>query len=710
MKTRGYLSTTIFGMLIISVLLTFTTPSFAERKETGPANDVSPTDRSVNIDFNNVDISVFIKFISELTGRNFVIDQRVKGKVTIISPARISVREAYRVFQSVLEVHGFAAVEAGEVIKIIPSPDARTKNIETRFNSDMISPEDRVVTQLIPLTYADPTQIKHLFTPLVSKNSVILDYPPTNMLIVTDIYSNIQRLMKIVDEIDITGIGNKLSVIHLEYAGAKNMVDILSRVFAVSPHQKTDVNENIVKFVADERTNTVVILASEENTQKIKTLVIELDREAPRGKGKIQVYYLQNADAEALAKVLQELPTKGATQDKTASNMALISSKARITADKATNSLIIMSGNEDYQVIKEIIEKLDVPRAMVYIESLIMEVDVNKDFRLGVEWAAGNDFTYDNGKQGIYGGGFAGGAAGGDPGFASVSPSGAPIPLPPGFSLGVFGEALQIGDLIFPNLAAIVQAYQKDDDVHILSTPQLLTTDNAEATITVGKNIPYQTRSTASTTGTEIYSSFEYKDVGVTLKITPHISKDRLVRLKISQEITKLTGQSSLTPTTFKRSIDTTVIVKDSDTVVIGGLIDDTMSGTEYKVPCLGDIPYLGNFFRSSGTTRNKTNLYLFITPRVLGTPAEAKEIYSEKKNKFIDIENNPELKKYYNTSLPEPKDMNKDVSEPDITVPEVIEMKESITVENEIIGSEVFTIEQPETGEPDFEDAEKME
>jgi len=706
MKKRSYFSTNVFWILTIVAALVFATTSFAETKQTQPA-----ADRSVTVDFNNVDISVFIKFISELTGKNFVIDQRVKGKVTIISPAKISVREAYKVFQSVLEVHGFAAVEAGEVIKVIPSPDARTKNIETRFDSELTSPEDRVVTQLIPLTYADPTKIKRLFTPLVSKNSVILDYPPTNTLIVTDIYSNIQRLMKIVNEIDITGIGNKLSVIHLEYAGAKNMVDILSKVFTTSPRQKTDVSENIVKFVADERTNTVIVLASEENTQKMKALVHELDKEAPRGKGKIQVYYLQNADAEELAQVLQELPTKSATQDKNAAKMTLISSKARITADKATNSLIIMSGNEDYQVIKDIIEKLDVPRAMVYIESLMMEVDVNKDFRLGVEWAAGNDFTYSGGKQGVYGGGFAGGAAGGDPGYSTISPPGTPIPLPPGFSLGVFGEALQIGDIVFPNLAAVVQAYQKDDDVHILSTPQLLTTDNAEATITVGKNIPYQTRSTASTTGNEIYSSFEYKDVGVTLKITPHISKDRLVRLKISQEITKLTGQSSLTPTTFKRSIDTTVIVKDSDTVVIGGLIDDSMSGTEYKVPCLGDIPYFGAFFKSSGTSRQKTNLYLFITPRVIGTPAEAREIYTEKKEKFIDIEDNPELRERYSTSLPDPDKMGKDVSEPGETVSDVIEMKESIIIEDEATGgSQTYTIGTPEVSEPDPEETEKTE
>ena len=605
----------------------------------------SESERFISIDFNNVDIAVFIKFISELTAKNFVVDQRVKGKVTIISPARISVKEAYKVFESVLEVHGYTTVKAGQVIKIVPSTDARSKNIETRLKEEAASPADRVVTQLIPLKFANSTEIKKLFAPLISKSSVILSYTPTNMLIVTDIYSNIKRLLRILSAIDVTGMGQELSVIPLEYADSTKFIKILDSVFKAKRKPKAQDSIAAVKFVADERTNTIIMLASEVETTRIKRLITLLDKETPRGKGKIRVYYLENANAEDLAKVLQELPTKkgGAPE---ARKTPFVSEKVKIAADKATNSLIIMAGKEDYLVLEEIIKKLDIPRAMVYIESLIIEVNVDKDFSLGVEWLAGGKTTID-GKDAAFGGTFS--ATGG-----VLQP---PLTvLPKGFSLGIFSEAVTIAGITFPNLGAVVRAFKKDKDVHILSTPQLLTTDNEEATITIGKNIPYQTRSAAES-GTETYSSYEYKDVGITLKITPQISKDRMVRLNISQDVTKLDELATTTnerPTTFKRSIETTVIVKDKSTVVIGGLIDDSFSETEYKVPCLGDIPLLGLLFRSTSRADEKTNLFVFITPHVIENPAESKEIYKEKKDQ-IDRIKEGRIKMYEN-KLGEPE------------------------------------------------------
>jgi general secretion pathway protein D len=590
----------------------------------------SDSQRFISIDFNDVDLSVFIKFISELTSKNFVVDQRVKGKVTIISPSKISVKEAYKVFESVLEVHGYTTVEAGQVIKIVPSPDARSKNIETRLKEEAASPTDRVVTQLISLKFANSDEIKKLFAPLISKSSVILAYPPTNMLIVTDIYSNIKRLLRILKAIDITGMGEELSVIPLEYADCTKFVKILDSVFITKTRRKAGDSETAIKFVADERTNTIIVLASEVETTRIKRLIHLLDRETPRGKEKIRVYYLENANAEDLAKVLQELPTKkgGASEGRAT---PFVSDTAKITADKATNSLIIMAGKEDYLVLEEIIQKLDVPRAMVYIESLIMEVNVEKDFNLGVQWIAGGKTSID-GKETAIGGAFS--STGG------VLPS--PLTSPPeGFTLGVFSEAVTIAGITFPNLGAVVRAFKKDKDVHILSTPQILTTDNEEATITVGKNVPYQTR--AGTSDAEVdYSYYEYKDVGITLKITPQISKDRLVRLNISEESTKLDELASTSderPTTLKRTIETTVIVKDKSTLVIGGLIDDSFTNTEYKVPCLGDIPLLNFLFKSTSRAGDKTNLFVFITPYVVKHPSEAEEIYQKKKDQIDQIQ-----------------------------------------------------------------------
>jgi len=291
------------------------------------------------------------------------------------------------------------------------------------------------------------------------------------------------------------------------------------------------------------------------------------------------------------------------------------------------------------------IMKLDIPRSMVYIESLIMEVNVDKDFNLGVQWQAGGKAKV-GGKDAAVGGGFR-------PDVAIMQTTSlTSLPTPSGFSLGVFTEKVKIGNIEFPNLYAIVQAYKKDKDVHILSTPQILTTDNEEASITVGKNVPYQTRSAAES-ATETYSSYEYKDVGITLKITPQISKDRMVRLNISQEITKLDELSTTSadrPTTLKRSIDTTVIVKDKNTVVIGGLIDDSFTKTDTKVPCLGDIPGLGLLFKSTSKASEKTNLFVFLTPHVVENPVEAKAIYKEKKED-IDKVKEGKIKMYQRNS-----------------------------------------------------------
>ena len=380
-----------------------------------------PAEQFVSIDFNNVDINLFIKFMSELTGTNFVVDQNVKGKVTIISPARISLEEAYRVFESVLEVNGFTAVKAGEIVKILPAPEARTRNIQTLLEQEKASPEDRVVTQLIPLKYADPEEVKRLFTPLVSKNSVILGYAPANTVIITDVQSNIQRLIKILKQIDKPGAGQQISVIPLQHADAAKLTTLLTNVFkttAPRPQQAAGTVDKQPVIVADERTSTVVVLASEVDTLRVKQLIAMIDKETPRGRGKINVYYCEHANAEDLAKVLQEIPSQqsgagsgaaggaggGAATGAARGPTAVVMGKVQINADKATNSLIIMADKEDYDVVEDVIKKLDIPRSMVYIESLIMEVNATKSLELGVQWQL-FDRTNVNNNNVLYGGG-----------------------------------------------------------------------------------------------------------------------------------------------------------------------------------------------------------------------------------------------------------------------------------------------------------------
>jgi len=586
-------------------------------------------DRFVTIDFNNVDINVFIKFISELTGKNFIIDQRVRGNVTIISPTKISVAEAYKVFESVLEVNGFSTVQAGEVTKILPSPEARTSDIPTRTSTRPVKPQDQLVTQLIPLTYADADEIKRLFTPMVSKTSLIVAYDPTNTLIVTDVLSNIQRLIKILKEIDVTGVGRQISVIPLEHADSTKMVETLTALFQTrgAPKRRTTTSSrDDTKFVADERTNTVIVLASEVEMARVRQLIDFLDRETPRGKEKIRVYYLEYANAEEIAKVLQNLPSKEATQTKGkgatgATGAPLLAGKVNITADKATNSLVITAGSDDYTVVEEVIKKLDIPRPMVYIEAVVMEVNAQKDFSLGTQWTAAGSTNIGN-KPAAVGGGF-------------LAPNSA-IPaltqgvLPQGFSFGVFTEAIDIAGIKFNNLTALIQAFKQDRDVNILQTPQILTTENEEAKINVGRNIPFQTQS--STTDNQTFNSFEYRDVGTILKITPHISIERLVRLTIGLEVSALESTTDFRPTTLKRTIDTTVIVDDKSTIVIGGLIEDTKAVSEYKVPLLGDIPVLGWLFKVQNSSQQKTNLFIFLSPHVINNPSEAADVYGQKK------------------------------------------------------------------------------
>jgi general secretion pathway protein D len=588
----------------------------------------------IAIDFDNVDIKVFIRFISKITGKNFVVDSRVRGNVTIISPEKLSKKEAYRVFESVLEINGFSVVESGAIHKIIPLPDAKSDNIDTRLTSAADEPSDRLVTRIIPLKYADSDELQRLFIPLLPKGSVMLSYKDTNMLIVTASLSSIDRLLKIIHAIDAPGIGKTISVIPVKHADAAKLVTTLTSIYSArqKEEKKTPDIGMIAHFVADERTNAVVLLANETETRRVEELIDLLDRQVPKGEEKIRVYYLEHASAEDLVKVLQEIPARETSENTEGQKLApLLSDTVHISADKATNALIIMAEKEDYTVLEDVIAKLDIPRSMVYIECLIMEVNVNRGLDIGTEWRTTQDF---DGEQKI---GFMGFGGTGDSGYSDLNQISKDGSLPQGFSLGVLGKNITIGGVTFPDIQAIVRAYQTDKDVHILATPQLLTTENEEAVITVGKNVPFQTRSAADS-ATEVYSSYEYRDVGITLKITPQISKGRLVRLDVFQELTKLdtvNQNSPDRPTTFKRQIETAIIVEDTYSVVIGGLIDETVTQSEYKTPCLGDIPGLGWAFKTISEGEERTNLYVFLTPRVVRNPLEVQQILNEKQQEI---------------------------------------------------------------------------
>jgi len=603
------------------------------------SEEVSKTSKlnssAVTINFSDTDITLFIKYIGELTGKIFVVDDKVRGKVTIISSKEVSVKDAYRLFESVLEVHGFTTVPSGNITKIVPAVDARAKNIATKLREEAISPDDRVETRLIQLRYADPEDLKKIFAPLISKNSVMIAYAPTGMLIVTDVKSNITRLLKIIDEIDVEGMGEQISVIPLEYATASDIAQTMNDVYQTSARaaQRNAAGGSVPKIVPYDRTNDLIVRATETETVGIRAFIDLLDKETVRGEGDIHVRYLQNANAEDLAQTLASIRS-GDTQTAQKGETPLISKGVQIVPDKATNSLVIMAKKEDYALLEDVIAQLDIPRRMVHIEALIMEVDVNKDFDLGVEWQAAEPVGSHDGTDLIA--------------FGNQTQGRVLQPFE-GFTYGLMGPTINIGGVQFPSIGAVITAMETETNVYIQQTPQVTTTDNEEAEIIVAKNIPFQTRveATADLQGTT-FATYEYKDVGVTLKITPQINQERFVRLQISLEVSQVVEEQSVIglPTTLKRQVGTTVIVKDTEKVVIGGLIDEVLSEGTTQTPCLGDIPLFGWLFRTVADTRQRTNLYIFLEPHIIENPAEAEEIYREKREE-IDERRESVIKMY---------------------------------------------------------------
>ena len=585
----------------------------------------------VTMNFRDVDLQVFIKFISELSGKNFLIDPNVRGTVTIISPQRVTVDEVYQVFLSVLEVNGFTTVEAGRVTKIIPTAAAKTKATETVVERRIGPREDRIITQLISLKYADATFLGKLLASPVERTGLLIPYQETNTIIVIDTQSNINRLVKIITELDIPG-DEELWVVSLKHANAD---DLAKRILAVVQEKRVAGGPapQALKILADERTNSLVALATPPQMARIKMLVERLDQSLIRSRENIHIYSLQNAVAENIAGVLAELPGKGTKDEKV--QAPPISKDVQITADKATNSLVIIAEPEEYAILLEVIKKLDEPRAMVYVEALIMEVSATKAMDLGVEWRVGGE--YDGGfGEGQPGGVWFTGSRGERSSVNEIASTGT---LPAGFIAGVIGRGITLGNITFPTIAAFVRAVKTDTDFNIISTPQILTLDNEEASIEVGQTIPFVTRvDLGDQVTSRAIQSFEYKDVGVTLKVTPQINEQGFIRLQVEQSVRAVLAQTALggtvlAPTTAYRTARTSINVEAGETAVIGGLISTTIDRGRTQTPCLGNVPALGWLFKSTSDRDEKTNLMVFLIPHVIRGTDDAREIYGIKKD-----------------------------------------------------------------------------
>jgi len=610
----------------------------------------------VSLNFKDINLVELVQTIGELTGKNFVYEEReLKGTVTISSPKTMTLGEAYEVFNTVLSLKGFTIVPSGKVNKIIKTKDALTDSLPN-ISEGLAS--DRYVTRVVPVENIDASQLaSSILKPLVPKTGYITAYEPTNTLIITDSSANISRMVRIINEIDIPGAGAKMELIELQFADAKELAEIGTKVLAESDQGATSTarrrtarvtaSRSAAKVLAYERTNVLIVIADPADIETIHGLVDKLDRKAPQGRSGLNVYYLENADAESLAKTLNEILTgiksqeKTSRQNKVPGQAPLSEGPVTITADKPTNSLIINASPEDLDVLKGIIAELDIKRKQVYVEALILELSMDATKSLGVSLQGGVDTGSDSlifGTSNLNSGpvGLSDLASSGDSGVPSLLGRTINGLMLGGLFNPITVPGLNGQELTIPALSVLIDLSKKTSDVNILSAPRLLTSDNEEAEIIVGSNVPVISSRLTDTgsSGLAQSVSVERQDAALTLRFTPQVTEGNLVRLNVFQEITDIAPSNpavgdpdEVGPTFTKRQIRNTVLAENGKTIVLGGLIGTNVQQTESKVPLLGDLPLLGWLFRSEGTTHSKTNLLVFITPKIIRSSQDLAEI-----------------------------------------------------------------------------------
>lgn len=598
-----------------------------------------PGTKSISLNFDGVDLRAFIKYISQVTGKNFVIDDAVKGNVTVISPAPLSLEEVYKVFESVLEVNGFTALPTEHFVKIVPAKTSRVRAMPLiAGNKTVPSPNDHMVTQVLTLANIRSPELRKVLAPLVSPDGLLADYADTNTLIITDYRPNVQRIIGIVNQLDVASAKASLYMFPLKHASAAKLAQKIEKLLSQEA-RKEGASATKLNVVAEERTNSIIVMAEPQYVGQVKALLAKLDVPNKTEQGNLRVYKLQHADAENLSKVLNELFTKGSTSGDAKGQAApTISGGFKFVADKTTNSLLVTAAPEDFGFVDSVIQKLDTARKQVYVEALIMEVSTDKSVSFGVNLngASKQDGLGDSKYGGLLFG------SSNPSGYESLyNSSGAFVP-PAGIALGAVAFPVKIGEVVYSNLQAMVNAAKSDNSFNIIATPQLMTLDNEEATITVAENRPYLTsQDVGQSTTDRPYQRFDYKDVGTSLKVTPQINEGNAIKLKIKQEtsridetVTKETG--TLQPTTRKRVTETTVMCRNGETIVLSGLIGKSRSEGNSKVPGLGDVPLLGWLFKNKSVVDERTNLYVFITPRIAAPGPDSNKILHAKQ---MDIE-----------------------------------------------------------------------
>lgn len=577
---------------------------------------------SITLNLKEADIRALIGTVSKFTGKNFVVDPRVKSKVTVVSAKNMSADELYEVFLSILQVHGYAAVPVGNIIKIVPAVNAKQGPLPVIKNNS--SKGDALVTRVITLNHIPAAQLVPILRPLIPQQGHMAAYNPTNTLIITDHAANIRRLTDIIRSID-KPESDELEIIPLKHASASELVRIINSLHTTRGAGAKTPQSQSVKLAADERTNSILMSGERAIRLKIRATIAHLDTPLEEDGGNTHVIYLKYAKAEDMLKVLSGVQKSQVSGKGKAAAVANPSSNPNvdIQADESTNSLIITASPDIIRRMKSIIRQLDIRRAQVLVEAIIAEISNDKTKALGSQFAiAGSD-------EGSVPIGISN-LGGSSNGILNLF-LGDTTPLSgPGLTIGVGSDS-------GTRFAFLLTALGSDAATNILSTPSIVTMDNQEAEIVVGQNVPFLTgQFTAGTDGgTNPFQTIERKDVGITLKVTPQINEGSTIKLDIEQEVSNIaaTSTSSSDVITNKRTIKTSVLVEDGEILVLGGLIDDTMRDTESKVPLLGDIPLLGHLFRYRNTSKQKQNLMIFMRPSIMRDKADALYHTHEKYN-----------------------------------------------------------------------------
>lgn len=658
-----------------------------------------PLSAKVSVDFQDAPLEIVTKMMSCWLDRNFaVMTQKRGGKVTILSPQPVTVYEAYRAFLSSLAVNGLTVTKKGQFYHIVDTPDARSSGAPVIGTKGSVPDEDNVVTRLIRLRHIDAKDAEAVVGKFKSKTGDVFLYAPTNTLIVTDMASSIRTIIKLLNEIDAPLGADRIFIRPVQHMDASELVEKINAVFgeggggggggaarggaapggasAGSPSSAAKVT--LTKVVADDRSNQLIIIATRSNYLKVDALVRKLDMPIP-GEGAIHIHHLENADAEDVAQTLSSLTgggggaarsTKGSksTGGKSAGAKggggaaSLFQGDVKITAHKATNALVIESSLKDYLSLQKVIGELDRRRKQVYVEAVVMEISTSKKRNTQLAGSAGTVFDI-----------------GGDQvpllfGLGGLGMSGVSLQQlnSGGFAAGLQGPLLNVNagntgsssvatgvTLSIPAFGFLIQAIQENSDVNVLSTPHILTLNNEDAEITVGRKIPYRSQSMGSglgglsglgSLGSSALGSLgglgalggmmggmmggmvQFLDVDLTLKITPQINESDFIKLKIEQQLDEVEGiDPNLGPTTSKRKVNNTVVVRDQQPVVIGGLVTDRESTGVAKVPILGDLPLIGMLFRKSTKTIEKKNLMLIVVPHIIKDPSDLEKMHENK-------------------------------------------------------------------------------